>query len=589
MANQEQNPPQQEQPFVAAKQVGFTLKEIILNPNNEVALLYPKHIIKDHFKCVSNFISKCCLRKPFTKYLNMYKEYLTEFWYSAKALENSKVYFSTPIGGIYGEVGVNTFRNAIGAHHLPHSSEYVAPPSIDIVRSWFEIIRYMEVVPAKGTLKKILLPPSIFWEDIINKLNKKHREKLVPYTRFLSLLMMHKMKEGYGDEELIIYPTQVFTPKPFSNAERVPQGIKPRAKLRHKKHSTSSKQSSVSNKEATKGNDASVVSTAEVDPRNSTPSDFIPQQQLEDLAKLVSYVQPSFKDLDSPKDDPVIVVDDTDEDEDDEIHVATNNETKDTSVSKSLSQSSQIQELTSSLPTELKDLPSKFNKLTEEAKAKFLSLPVQVASVQAKLKTLDALPGEHIKKDKGKKALSLKDADKESTDSDFDDETHSSGSMKLKEDTKAEVAKQEGEVRKPKLVDLLGLEVVKKEFVDIVKKTLEFGAGGVKLGEEDSATNSMVGYADDWAGCPSTRSAEDKYRGVANVVVETAWLYNLLRELQSPLSTATLVYYDNVSTVYMSANLVQHQRTKHIEIDIHFIRDMVTAGQVRVLHVPSRY
>ncbi|GKA33373.1 ribonuclease H-like domain-containing protein [Tanacetum coccineum] len=66
-------------------------------------------------------------------------------------------------------------------------------------------------------------------------------------------------------------------------------------------------------------------------------------------------------------------------------------------------------------------------------------------------------------------------------------------------------------------------------------------------------------------------------------------LHNLLRELHSPLSTATLVYCDNVSAVYMSANLVQHQRTKHIEIDIHFVRDMVTAGEVRVLHVPSRY
>ncbi|GJV43055.1 ribonuclease H-like domain-containing protein [Tanacetum coccineum] len=45
---------------------------------------------------------------------------------------------------------------------------------------------------------------------------------------------------------------------------------------------------------------------------------------------------------------------------------------------------------------------------------------------------------------------------------------------------------------------------------------------------------------------------------------------------------------DNVSAVYMSANPIQHQRTTHIEIDIHFVCDMVTAGQ-RVLHVPSRY
>ncbi|GKC41048.1 ribonuclease H-like domain-containing protein, partial [Tanacetum coccineum] len=83
--------------------------------------------------------------------------------------------------------------------------------------------------------------------------------------------------------------------------------------------------------------------------------------------------------------------------------------------------------------------------------------------------------------------------------------------------------------------------------------------------------------------------AETEYRGVANDVAETRWLCNLLCELHTPLSSATLVYYDNVSAVYLSCNPVQHQRTKHIEIDIHFVRDLVAVGQVRVLHVPSRY
>ncbi|GJW39030.1 ribonuclease H-like domain-containing protein [Tanacetum coccineum] len=153
-----------------------------------------------------------------------------------------------------------------------------------------------------------------------------------------------------------------------------------------------------------------------------------------------------------------------------------------------------------------------------------------------------------------------------------------------------------------------------------LKRIMRYVQGTLELGLQlyASATTSLVGYTDaDWAGCPSTRrstsgycvflgdnllswsakrqhtisrsSAEAEYRGVANVVAETAWIRNLLRELHSPLLTATLVYCDNVSAVYMSANPVQHQRTKHIEIDIHFVRDMVKVGHVRVLHVPSRF
>ncbi|GJR50213.1 ribonuclease H-like domain-containing protein [Tanacetum coccineum] len=87
----------------------------------------------------------------------------------------------------------------------------------------------------------------------------------------------------------------------------------------------------------------------------------------------------------------------------------------------------------------------------------------------------------------------------------------------------------------------------------------------------------------------SRSSAEVEYRGVANAVAETSWIHNLLRELHTPLFKVTLVYCDNVSAVYMSANPVQHQRTKHIDIDIHFVRDKVAAGHVRVLHVPSRF
>lgn len=55
------------------------------------------------------------------------------------------------------------------------------------------------------------------------------------------------------------------------------------------------------------------------------------------------------------------------------------------------------------------------------------------------------------------------------------------------------------------------------------------------------------------------------------------------------LSSMTIVYCDNVSIVYMTANRVHHQRTKYIEIDIHFVRKKVALGQIQVLHVPSAH
>ncbi|GJZ14826.1 ribonuclease H-like domain-containing protein [Tanacetum coccineum] len=132
----------------------------------------------------------------------------------------------------------------------------------------------------------------------------------------------------------------------------------------------------------------------------------------------------------------------------------------------------------------------------------------------------------------------------------------------------------------------------RKPHFSALKRILRYVEGTLDHGLQlfSSSTTSLVAYQDaDWDGCPTTRSVDAEYRGVANVVAETCWLQNLLRELHTPLSFATLVYCDNVSAVYLSSNPVQHQRTKHIEIDIHFVRDFVAAGQVQVLHVPSCY
>ncbi|KAL8159451.1 LOW QUALITY PROTEIN: hypothetical protein V2J09_000988 [Rumex salicifolius] len=73
----------------------------------------------------------------------------------------------------------------------------------------------------------------------------------------------------------------------------------------------------------------------------------------------------------------------------------------------------------------------------------------------------------------------------------------------------------------------------------------------------------------------SRSSAEAEYRAVANVIAEACWLRRLLKELRSPLTSATIVFCDNVSVVYMSSNPIQHQCTKHIEINIRFKRSLL--------------
>jgi hypothetical protein len=148
-----------------------------------------------------------------------------------------------------------------------------------------------------------------------------------------------------------------------------------------------------------------------------------------------------------------------------------------------------------------------------------------------------------------------------------------------------------------------------------LKRILRYLHGSLDYGLllRPSPTSKLVVYTD-WAGCPDTRrstsdyvvflganlifwaakqqhvvsrsSTEVEYRVVANGVAEASWLRQLLHELHSPLQRVILVYCDNVSAVYLSTNPVQHQRTKHVEIDLHFIRELVAAGDVWVLSVP---
>jgi hypothetical protein len=152
-----------------------------------------------------------------------------------------------------------------------------------------------------------------------------------------------------------------------------------------------------------------------------------------------------------------------------------------------------------------------------------------------------------------------------------------------------------------------------------MKCILRYLRGSLHFGlhlQRSTSSSELAVYMDaDWEGCPETRwstsgyvvflgdnlvswsfkcqniisrsSAEAEYHTVANGVAEACWLRQVLQELHAPLSKSTLVYCDNVSDIYLSINPVQHKHTNNVEIDLHFIREHVAIGDVRVLHMPT--
>ena len=70
--------------------------------------------------------------------------------------------------------------------------------------------------------------------------------------------------------------------------------------------------------------------------------------------------------------------------------------------------------------------------------------------------------------------------------------------------------------------------------------------------------DSLVSWSSKWQPTVSRSSVEAEYRVVANVVPETCWLRHLLGELWIPLPKATVVFCDNVSATYLTANPIQH-------------------------------
>ncbi|XP_048445380.1 uncharacterized mitochondrial protein AtMg00810-like [Pyrus x bretschneideri] len=86
----------------------------------------------------------------------------------------------------------------------------------------------------------------------------------------------------------------------------------------------------------------------------------------------------------------------------------------------------------------------------------------------------------------------------------------------------------------------------------------------------------------------SRSSTEAEYRAMSSTTAELDWIQQILTFLKIQMSCAPVLFCDNLSAIALSFNLVQHQKTKHIEVDVHFVRERVAKKQLLVQFVSFR-
>jgi len=150
-----------------------------------------------------------------------------------------------------------------------------------------------------------------------------------------------------------------------------------------------------------------------------------------------------------------------------------------------------------------------------------------------------------------------------------------------------------------------------KRILRYVKGTLRFG-----LSFTPSSSKELITYSDaDWAGCPdshrsvsgyaiyfggalvswsskkqpmvSRSSCKSEYRALAYTATEVKWLRHLLQDLHVSSPSPPVLLCDNQSSIFLAVNPVSHKRSKHIDLDYHFVRELVTSRVLTIRYVPT--
>ncbi|PKU86178.1 Retrovirus-related Pol polyprotein from transposon TNT 1-94 [Dendrobium catenatum] len=149
----------------------------------------------------------------------------------------------------------------------------------------------------------------------------------------------------------------------------------------------------------------------------------------------------------------------------------------------------------------------------------------------------------------------------------------------------------------------------------LLKRLLRYIKGTIFFGlPVRSGSHELIAYSDsDWAGDPSNRkstsgycaflgdtliswfvkkqktvarsSTEAEYRALATAATDLIWLRRLLAEFHISSTKPTLLLCDNISVIALAHNPIFHARTKHVEIDFHFIRDCIKNQVLKIAHV----